>query len=58
MEGLIRLVAECFLRHGLEVEPADGSLSSEPSPKLAEAALPQALPEHNYGKSSILDRAP
>lgn len=58
MEGLIQLVAESFVRHGLEVEPVDGSQPSEPSPKLAEAALPQALPQHNYGPSSKLDPVP
>jgi hypothetical protein len=54
MEGLIRLVVESFVRHGLEVEPvADLQLSSpasEPSARPTSAPPTEALLEHNYRK--------
>jgi len=56
MEGLIRLVSESFVRHGLEAEPvADqhvpvqvASPSGEPSLRNFPAPPTEALPEHNY----------
>lgn len=58
MEGLIRLVSESFVRHGLEVEPVADlhvpaqvvSPSSEPSVRTFPAPPTEALPEHNYRK--------
>lgn len=50
MEGLFRLVAESFVRHGLEVGPVAGPQPSEPNGRLTETPLPEALPEHNYRK--------
>lgn len=61
MEGLIRLVAESFVRHGLEVEPvADQQVSSQASELSARptpAPLTEALPEHNYRKMLEVDLA-
>jgi hypothetical protein len=65
MEGLIRLVAESFVRHGLEVEPvADlqgnlqvGSRTGEPSARPTSAPPTKALPEHNYRKMLEVDFA-
>jgi hypothetical protein len=58
MEGLIRLVSESFVRHGLEADPvADqhvsvqvASPSSEPSVRPFPAPPTEVLPEHNYRK--------
>jgi len=58
MEGLIRLVSDCFARHGLEPLPARDPQPGETAPTLAAAPLPQALPEHNFRKSSPPDPVP
>jgi len=54
MEGLIRLVVESFVRHGLEVEPvADLQLSSPRKRAQRPTHLTpptEALLEHNYRK--------
>ncbi len=63
MEDLIRLVSECFARHGLEPLPARDPQPGESAPALTAAPLPEALPEHNYRdhnhrKTSPPDPAP
>jgi len=63
MEDLIRLVSDCFARHGLEPLPARDPQPGESVPALAAAPLPEALPEHNfrdhnYGKTSPPDPVP
>lgn len=63
MEGLIRLVSDCFARHGLEPLPARDTQLGESAPALAAAPLPEALPEHNfrdrnYGNTSPPDPVP
>jgi len=61
MEGLIRLVAESFVRHGLDVEPAaDRQPSSHPvdaTLRPTQAPASEALLEHNYRKKSETDPA-
>ena len=62
MEGLMKIVAASFLRHGLEgpgaevagKEPAAHSARKDAS--VSEPTLP-ALPEHNYRKQSEAERA-
>ena len=60
MEGLIRLVAESFVRHGLDVEPAaDRQAGSHPGEAIfrpTQTPATGALPEHNYRKK--LETAP
>lgn len=58
MEGLFRLVAESFARHGIEVSSAtDVQPAESPTPAL-EAPLSIALPEHNFRQSAKSDPAP
>jgi hypothetical protein len=58
MEDLIRLVSDCLARHGLEPFPARDPQPGESAPALEAAPLPEALPEHNYRKSSPPNPAP
>ena len=58
MEDLIRLVSDCFARHGLEPLPARDPQPRESVPALAAAPFPEALPEHNFRKSSPPDPVP
>jgi hypothetical protein len=57
MDGLIQLVADSFIRHGLESPAVGDSLTSQ-TIRPAEPTLPAALPEHNYRKSNESDPAP
>ena len=57
MEGLFRLVAESFARHGLDTLPANDVPPAEPAPPFAEAPPIAVIPEHNYrqaAKSSLV----
>jgi hypothetical protein len=56
MEGLIRLVSDCFARHGLL--PASDPQPGETAPALTAAPFPEALPEHNFRKTSPPDPSP
>jgi len=62
MEGLIKLVAASFARHGIECPAADSQLARPVEPKfaipLSEPALPTELLEHNFRKSLQADQAP
>ena len=57
MEGLIQLVADSFIRHGIE-SPAAGDSLASPTIRPAEPTLTATLPEHNYRKSTESDPAP
>jgi hypothetical protein len=58
MEGLFRIVAESFARHGIEVAPAIDVQPAESVKPVPEAPLTIAFPEHNYRQSSKLDPVP
>jgi hypothetical protein len=51
MEGLTQLVAAAFVRHGLE-SPVQDKSPALATVHSAEPALPAALPEHNYRKTT------
>ena len=57
MDGLIQLVADSFIRHGIESPVVGDSLASQ-TIHPAEPTLPTALPEHNYRESTQSDPAP
>ena len=57
MEGLIQLVADSFIRHGIE-SPDAGDPPVPPVVRPAEPILTTALPEHNYRKTLEGDPAP
>jgi hypothetical protein len=56
MDGLIQLVADSFIRHGLE-SPAVGDSPTSQTVRPAEPNT-TALPEHNYRISNQSDPAP
>jgi hypothetical protein len=57
MDGLIQLVADSFIRHGIESPAVGDSLTSQ-TIRPAEPTLTTAVPEHNYRKSNESDPAP
>jgi hypothetical protein len=58
MEGLFRLVAESFARHGLDVAPANDVQPAESAAPMLETPLTIALPEHNYRQRANSDPVP
>ena len=56
MEGLIQLVADSFLRHGIECPAGDSPSNQAIQP--AELTLATVLPEHNYRIRTQSDPAP
>jgi hypothetical protein len=56
MDGLIQLVADSFIRHGIE-SPAVGDSLTWQTIRPAEPTLTTALPEHNHRKSTQSDPA-
>jgi hypothetical protein len=58
MEDLIRLVSDCLARHGLEPLPVRDTQPGESAPALTSAPFPEALPEHNFRKTSPPDPSP
>jgi hypothetical protein len=56
MDGLIQLVADSFVRHGIESPAVGDSLTSQ-TIRPAEPTLTTALPEHNHRKSTQSDPA-
>jgi len=58
MEGLFRLVAESFARHGLEAIPAGDVQPAESAQPFTEAPLTSVFPEHNYRPSAKPDPVP
>ena len=57
MDGLIQLVADSFIRHGIESPSVGDSLTLQ-TIRPAEPTLATALPERNYRKSNESDPAP
>jgi hypothetical protein len=57
MDGLIQLVADAFIRHGIE-SPALGDLRTSQTVRSAEPTLPTALPEHGPRKNNERNPAP
>lgn len=58
MENLIQLVAESFVRHGLEALPATDRNQVEPGTKPALPQSLESLPQHSFAKSLVEDPAP
>lgn len=50
MESLFQLVADSFLRHGIECPAQEKPVTPELRP--AEPTLPTELPDHNYRKKA------
>jgi len=57
MDGLIQLVADSFIRHGIEGPALGDSLTSQ-TIRPAEPTLATALPEHSHRESTQSDPAP